>query len=211
MRVPLDSVDASKLSGFDTVAAGVYLFEVLNAEEEDPKTGKMYVDCEVCSGEPAGEEGKVHREYFALTPGALGRVAQFAVALGFTTEQEIKRQQTAGETPDWPFATKGIGRLFCGRLVMEEYPAKSGKWSPKLNFNIWAVDSPKAKGIPLNQAKLAEFRRLVAMQDGNGAGDDPFGKPPAAGGDGNPTSQASGGSEPAAAPPWQSPADDLFG
>jgi len=214
MRVPLDSVDPSKLSGPDVPVPGVYHFEVLNVEEEDPKTGCMYVDCEVLAGEPKDQAGKVHREYFSLKPTALGRVAQLAVVLGFTTEAEIKQQQAAGETPDWPFATKGIGRQFCGQLVAETY---EGKTRNRLNFNIWAVDSPKAKGIPLNEGKLAECRRLIAMQDGNGAGgDDPFGKPAAAGpasdGNGNQSSQASGSSEPAAAPPWESPvADDLFG
>jgi len=214
MRVPLDSVDPSKLSGPDVPEVGIYHFEVLNVEEEDPKSGCMYVDGEVLGGEPADQAGKVHREYFSLKPTALGRVAQLAVALGFTTEAEIKQQQAAGETPDWPFATKGVGRQFCGQLVAETY---EGKTRNKLNFNIWAVDSPKAKGIPLNEAKLAECRRLIAMQDGGGAGDDPFGKPPAAntptaGSDGNQSSQASDSSEPAAAPPWQSPpADDLFG
>jgi len=210
MRVPLDSVDPSKLSGPDVPVPGVYHFEVLNVEEEDPKTGCMYVDCEVLAGEPKDQAGKVHREYFSLKPTALGRVAQLAVVLGFTTEAEIKQQQAAGETPDWPFATKGIGRQFCGQLVAETY---EGKTRNKLNFAIWVVDSPKAKGIPLNEAKLAECRRLIAMQDGNGAGgDDPFGKPPAAGsdgsGNGNQSSQAAGESE---TPPWQSPADDLFG
>jgi len=166
----LDGFDPNKLDGPDRPEPGEYLFEVIEVQPEDPKSGALWADCEVCSGTTPGQEGKIHREYFALSPTALGRLMQFAVALGMTSAEELKRLKDTEKqwSTDW---SPAIGRLFCGKLVPEEY---QGKTRNKLNFNIWAIDSPKAKGIPLNEAKLAEFRRRLAMDRGT---DNPFGEP----------------------------------
>lgn len=177
MQVPLDNVDPEKLGGLNLPEPGEYHFEVLHVDEEDPKTSCMIVDCEVLAGKPAGQQGKVHREYFSLTPASMGKVVQFAVALGMISEQEVARAKAAGETPSLDFAVNGIGRQFCGRLTAETY---EGKTRNKLNFHIWAVDSPKAKGIPIDKAKLAELKRQLASE-ATGR-DDPFGRP--AGGNG---------------------------
>ncbi len=175
MQYDLDEFDPTRLDQADRPGPGSYHFEVLEVEPEDPKTGALWADCEVLAGTTAGQEGKVHREYISNTPASVGRIMQFAVAIGLTTVDELKRLKAAGQSPeiDWDAA---VGRQFCGRLEAEEYPRGSGKVRNKLNFNIWSVDSPKAKGIPLHRHQLAEFRQM-------NNGDDPFGAPADSAGD----------------------------
>lgn len=178
MRFDLETVDVDKLGGGDFPPPGSYHLEVLEFCEEDPRNGACWMDSEVLAGSVKGQEGKVHREYFATTEKAQGRLLQLAVAMKITTEEELKRLKAAGESPEIDFKQLAPGRQFCGKLVLEEY---KGKTRCKLNFNIWAVDDPKAKGIPLDQGRVAEFRRMLESGQAGPFGDVPDEKSPAAG------------------------------
>jgi len=175
MKFDLSETNPEKMDGFDRPAEGAYHFEVNAIEEDDPKSGCMYVDCEVLAGTTKNQEGKVHREYFSKTPKAFSRIAQFAVAVGLTTQDELKAAKESGQSPNIDMYL-AVGRQFCGQLVGEEY---EGKTRNKLNFNIWSTQSDKAKGIPLNKGKLAEIEsgQPTASPAAAGSGDDdnPFG------------------------------------
>jgi len=189
MRLDMTDVDPSKLDGPDRPQPCGAHFEVLAIQEFDPKSGAMHADCEVLAADVADQEGKVHREYFSLSQASQGRVAQFAVALGLATNAGLAECKAKGVDPDIHFEPEAVGRQFAGRLVEEEY---NGKKRCKLNFNIWALDDPRAKGIPINRAKLRH--------------DEPFSTPPA-GGNGNGANQAA--APPAAEdPPFDG--SDLF-
>ena len=177
MRCDTSSVDPDKLGGPDFPAPGSYHFEIEEVVEEDPQSGCMYAVCRILAGDPAEQEGKTHREYFSLTEKAMGRIFQFAMAIGLTTEEAIKAAKQGGQALDLDFESDGPGRQFCGKLVEEEY---QGKTRNKLNFNIWSLDDKKAKGIPLAQDKLkkpAPPATVAAGTGGNGSpmdGDDLF-------------------------------------
>jgi len=156
MRMNMENVDPDKMEGPDFPAPGSYHFEIVEIDEEDGQSGCMVATCRILAGEPADKNagdqtGKKHKEFFPLTPKAMGRIAQFGVALGLTTEELLREAKAVGRDPEVPFAEHGPGRQFCGKLVAETYNDKTRN---KLNFAIWAVDDKRAKGIPLDTAAL---------------------------------------------------------
>lgn len=157
MEIDVTKVDTSKMDGSDFAGPGSYHFEVLEFMENDPRNGATWFDSEVIAGTVKGAEGKTHREYLngATLP-------QFLVATKLLSKQDIDRHQAAGTSPDIDLEGLAIGRQFCGTLEPETY---EGKTRVKLSFRMWAVDSSRAKGIPLNKAKLAEFETLLADAD----------------------------------------------
>jgi len=166
MRLELENVDPEKVGGGDFPEPGVYHFEILEFMESDPRNSATWFDAEVLSGTTRGQEGKIHREYVNWRT-----AVELAVALKLTTKEELSRHKAAGTDPEIDFQQLAVGRQFVGELQAEEY---EGKKRNKLSFRVWAVDSPKSKGVPLSQGKLAEFEQLLA---GNSAADDPFGNP----------------------------------
>jgi len=174
MRCDTSSVDPDKLGGPDYPAPGSYHFEIEEVVEEDPQSGCMYAVCKVLAGDPAEQEGKIHREYFSLTEKAMGRIFQFAMAIGLTTEEAIKAAKQGGQALNLDFENDGPGRQFCGKLIEEEY---QGKTRNKLNFNIWSLDDKKAKGIPLAHDKLKKPAPPATVAAGAGAGGSGNGSP----------------------------------
>lgn len=149
------------------VAPGKYHFQVQDAVEDGGRNGELLLKCEVLAGTDATQIGHVHFEYITRpTPGCKkgvwSKVLQIAMALGLYTADELKKLKASGRAPviHWDHAA---GRQFCGKVSEEMY---EGKPQRKLNFDIWAVDSPKAAGIPLNKGML--------LRSGDAA-DDPFG------------------------------------
>jgi len=104
----------------------------------------------------------------------MGRIFQFAVAIGLTTEEAIKAAKQGGQALDLDFENDAPGRQFCGKLVEEEY---QGKTRNKLNFNIWALDDKKAQGIPLAQDRLKKPAPPATAAAGVGAGGNGNGSP----------------------------------
>ena len=138
---------------FDRPTAGSYCFKVTDAFEDSK--GQMVVDAEILAGEPVSQVGKVHREWFnnptpEQTPTArvatVKRSLAFFVAVGLTNEEELKTAKAAGRKLSLE-PKQAVTRHFCGQLSKSEY---DGKISYKLGYDIWALDSPKAKGIPLS-------------------------------------------------------------
>lgn len=175
MRTDLSNVDPDRLDGPDFPEPGSYHFEVIEIVEEDPRSGCMVAECKVLAGDKPDQEGKTHREYFSLSAKAMVKVIQFAVAIGLTSEEQLRAAKAAGQSPDLPFETEGPGRQFCGKLTAEEY---QGKTRNKLNFNIWGLDDKRAKGIPLAKDQLRKPEPPAAGGgNGNGSpmdGDDLF-------------------------------------
>lgn len=164
--------DPDTLGGFDNPKPGRYHFQIQKVDENGGSNGEMMVRLEVLAGTTANQEGKTHQEYFSKSPKAAKRALMFAVACGITTIDELKSQKAAGKNPVIHFAD-AVGRQFCGGLEEEEWLAKDGtkKKGVKLDFRIWALDSPEAADIPMNKGALS------GMADGTGAGGaaDPFG------------------------------------
>jgi len=167
------------MDGFDFPKLGSYHFQV-NKVSEDEKSPAMIVECEILAGTPAGQEGKTHREYFypptadqdpAKQMATRKRTLQFFVAVGLTTEEELLDAKKAGKrvSIDEKLA---VGRQFCGKLTAGK-PNDSGKIYNKLGYDIWAVNSPKSEGIPLNVAMLEKNGEKPAV--GGSAGGDSFG------------------------------------
>jgi len=147
--------------GFDKVVAGNYHFEVSGIDESGGKNGSMWVDCEVLAGSTPNQEGKSHREYFTwpaanqdpkAKAATAKRVLQFAIAVGLTTEEELKALKAAGKRPAIDF-NLAVGRQFVGKLTEDKY---EGKVNYKLGYDFWPIGHPSAAGIPLNAAKIAK-------------------------------------------------------
>ena len=155
MKIDMSEWDTDKLDGPNFPEYGSYHFQIQKIEEEDAETQSMYADCEVLAGTVKGQEGKMHREYFSLKGKAYMRVASFAIALGLATKEELERCKAEGIEPDIDFQRAvNEGRQFCGRINKEVYQEKERR---KLNFDMWPVSDKRAKGIPLNKAKLEEL------------------------------------------------------
>lgn len=170
VKVAAGTVDGDNPFGRgDSPTKGKYHFCVVNCTESDPKASdKLVVDFEVLAGTVDGMEGRVHREFFATSEKAMGRILRLACALKMTTQEEIKRKQELGEDLDLDFEADAEGRQCCGEIIDDEY---QGKTRQKLAFNgIWAVDAPDAKDIPKNKGLLDDW-----LHGGNSeSGDVPF-------------------------------------
>lgn len=156
-EIPTDAFDADNLEGFESVAPGTYHVEVTAVEEDAvSKSGspQMVVDYEVLAGTVGGQEGKTHKDYYSRSEKALKRALMFAIATGLTSQEELKAAQQAGKSPVIDF-TKAVGRQLV--VEIEEETDQNGKARPKVAWGIWATNSPKAKGVPLNQGRLAEL------------------------------------------------------
>lgn len=173
--------DTGKLSDLDRVEPGNYHVEVMEIEEYG---GKQH-DClvakyEILSGTKTSEVGKIHTDYIS----AAQRQVKFAVATRLVSVEQLQAAEANGEPISIEFG-HAVGRQLCVGLVEEEYPAGSGKKSVRANFNYWAIDSPGAKGIPLNGGKLREIEGLGGGGSGTGeSGGDVGGSGGGAGGNG---------------------------
>jgi hypothetical protein len=175
MPFDYDSSDVPEnMDGFDYPKPGEYHFMVNSAVMDDK--GQLVVDAEILAGNPAGQEGKVHKEWFSAPKAdqdpekrmaTLKRQLAFFVAVGLTSEEELLSAKKAGKRVSID-ESLAVGRQFVGRLSAHEY---QGKTTNKLGYDIWNVKSPKAAGIPLNAAMLAQNGDKQAP---SGGGDDPF-------------------------------------
>lgn len=158
----LDDIDIDNIDGYDVVAPGRYHVEASSVDPGGGKNGEMIVDYEVLSGTTPNQEGKTHRDYYSASPAARKRVLMFALATKIVTVEELKAAREANRRPkiEWRDA---VGRQLCVEINEEEY---EGKKRSKVGFGIYAVDSPRAAGIPLNKGRL---------EKAGDAADDPFG------------------------------------
>lgn len=166
-----DEFDADRVGGFAEAPAGDFHVEVLNVEEDGGKNGETIVDFEILAGNPAGHEGKTHREYFSTSGKAKTRLLTFACAVKLTTPAALKAAQEARQSVRIDIQ-QAIGRQCCIKIKDEEY---EGKVRAKVGFRMWALDDTAAKGIPLNQGKLQQPPAPPSAGGSPPASDDPFG------------------------------------
>lgn len=159
--------DPDTLGGFDNPKPGLYHVQIQKLDENGGKNGEMTVRFEVLSGTTPNQEGKTHLEYFTKSAKAAKRALTFAVACGLTTIDELKAQKAAGKNPVIHFAD-AVGRQLCIGLEEDEY---QGKKRVKVDFRLWALDSPEAADIPMNKGALSG----MAAGEGAGGAADPFG------------------------------------
>ena len=148
-----DDIDRDGKGGGTPLAEGSYCLQVTEIEPHTEKTGDMKVTLEVRSGTVASEVGKTHFEYISYPQSDLSDdannvrksiIRRFFYAVKLTTPDEIKANPKV--KIDLGLA---IGRQCCGKCVHDVYNDK-----PRAKFfhkggDLFAVDSPKAAGIPM--------------------------------------------------------------
>lgn len=201
MRFDVSDVDTGKLDGAAYAEPGTYHFTVTDVVEENDK-GHFEAHLSILGGTPKGMEGRTHRETFFLTPRAISRVVQLATALKLTTTEEVERCKANGDELDVDWS-KAAGRQFCGRLSHKTNQDGTKSQYCELGFQIWALDSKAAKGVPLDATAAKAFLASVGVktqQTGQHAA-----TKPAAG-------KAAPAASPAAADPFGGTGvDELFG
>lgn len=137
---------------FDRIGpdAGKYHMAIVGIDEDGGSRGEMIVDLEVLAGTTPKQEGRVHREYMSKTVKAMKRFHSLAIAIGFTTVEELKAMKERNERPKYDF-TKAVGKQVCYELSEEEY---QGKTRVKGDFNFYHVTHPKTEKWPKNAAML---------------------------------------------------------
>lgn len=198
MRYDVTDVDSGNLEGHAYAEPGTYHWKILDIQEENEK-GNFEARMEIIAGTPKGMEGRAHKEVFYVSPKAISRLIQFAVALKLVTTADIERAKSTGEELeiDWGQA---INRQFAGKLRKKKNQDGTMSEYCELGFDIWAVDSKAAKGVALDAKAANEFLAAIG------------GKTPA-----KPNASKSNGAAKTTVEPPQSSdafggaADDLFG
>ena len=152
-----DDIDRDGTGG--QVAEGSYCFQVTDVVPHTDNSGDMMVEMEVLSGTVPTEVGKKHHEYFRYPDPDLSDQAngvrrtilrQLFYALALTSPEELKANPKFHV--DLALA---LGRMCCGKIKHESYKAGNGEQKSKAvlfkkgAWDLWALDSPKAAGIPL--------------------------------------------------------------
>lgn len=154
-------VDTSKFEGLDFAEPGSYHF-ILDHYVEENEHGSFEAHLSILGGTPAGQEGKSHREFFNLSPKAIPRLIQFAVALGLTTAEEIEALRAQGDDVDidWDRAVRE-GRQFCGVLQFKLDKDKNKTQYLELGFRFFPCNDKRAKSIPLDGKALEELTKRL--------------------------------------------------
>lgn len=173
---PLEDVDTSNLSGFETVKPGGYHVMVQNVEFD--AKNQMVVDYEIMHGTLTSEIGKTHRDYFSPSPKAVGRALQFAVAAGVTSEEELEELKRQRRT--FNRYKEAIGKHLKIELERDVY---NGKERSKCGFGIFALNNPKVANIPVNKGVLEQSGESDPFSGGGAAAnevadEDPFAEKP---------------------------------
>jgi len=154
-------VDTSKFEGLDFAEPGSYHFQLDHVIEENDQSS-FEAHLTILAGTPKGQEGKSHREFFNLSPKAIPRLIQFAVALGLTTAEEIEALRAQGEDVeiDWDRAVRE-GRQFCGVLQFKLDQQKNKTQYLELGFRFFPCNDKRAKSIPLDGKALEELTKRL--------------------------------------------------
>lgn len=174
-----DDIDRDGKGGM--VAEGGCHLQCMGIVPRTENSGDMDVEFEVLAHVKPTEVGKTHHEYFrypdpTLSDDANGvrksQMRQLFYALKLTTPEELKAN------PRFKIdLSLAVGRTCCGKIKHDHYTSKSGEAKTKAtlftkgNWDLWAVDSPKAAGIPLAGGGQGGGAGGGA---GQGGSDDPF-------------------------------------
>ena len=167
MDIDLTEVEPDKIGkGGDFFPVGQFHVQVNSVEEwAGNNNDSTLVQFECLASNLPKMEGHQHNEYFAMTPKAVGRLLQLAVACRLVTRDDLKKQKeaTGKISIDW---TQATGRQ-C--LVITEEEEYKGKVRSKINYNIFDVEDSARKTIPKNETYLARFLQMCPKKaDGNG-------------------------------------------
>jgi hypothetical protein len=140
----------------DGPESGRYHVAISAIRENGGNRGEMIVDYEVLAGTTPGQEGRVHRDYFAVTIKAMSRIHQLAMAVGMITAEQIKTLMEANTPPSYDFEGFAVGRQIMVELTEDEY---QGKKRVKCGFGIYSVNDSRVAKWPKNiaMAKAAGF------------------------------------------------------
>ena len=131
---------------------GKYHACIIRVDEDGGKQGSMIVDFEIFAGDPSGEEGKVHRDYFHKTIKSFRRIHQLAMACGMVTPAQLKDMKSRGVNPVYDFAKDAQNKQLFFQLEKDQY---EGKERAKLGFAMYHPSDPKVAKWPRNNAMLA--------------------------------------------------------
>ena len=138
---------------------GKYHVQVVKVDEDGGQKGEMVVEYEVLAGTTPGQEGLVHRDYFAKSIKAMGRIHQLAMACRMITAQQIKDLKEKGQSPTYDFVNDAMNAHLHVELFDDEY---NGKTRTKCGFGIFAIDDPKVASWPKNHGMLKSAGIAVA-------------------------------------------------
>ena len=134
------------LDGFPRVKPGRYHFVLTDSDDTFTNSEAFIVKAEVLAGTNPTEIGKEHKEYMSISNAALRRIKRLALVMGIITPEQALQPLVVDFTP-W----HGIGQ-FVADVIEEEY---EGRKKAKFGFlDFFTVDSPEAKGIPMNRGAL---------------------------------------------------------
>lgn len=157
MEFDLNDVDPDRIGkGGEHFPAGKFHVQVNSVQEWAGKNNdQTLVQFECLASNVPNMEGHQHNEYFAMTPRAIGRILQLAVACRLTTRDELKKQKE--ETGKASLNLDDLVGRQC--LVVTEDEEYEGKVRAKINYNIFDVDDPGQSSIPKNDKFLERFRK----------------------------------------------------
>ena len=173
----MDDVDPDNIEGGEFVAVGRYVFEVDRIDHEAISrqgTPQATIQMSVVGGTTPGQAGKSHRMFLTKSEAAVKRALQFCLATKVTTAEELTKYKERGKMPPvGDMLNASIGRRFCAEVEESSYEDAGGnmKQSNSIDWKFYALDSPKAAGIPGASAGGA---------GGGGDTSNPFGSPPPA-------------------------------
>jgi hypothetical protein len=152
-----DDIDRDLKGGGSPLAIGLYCLQCTEIVPHTPETGDMKIVLEVISGTVPSEVGKTHHEYIKYPegpndpsnpkcPNTVRRSIQrrFFYAMGLTTPEEIKANPRVKINLEL-----AVGRRCCGKIAHREYNGKTYAEFFGKGGDLFAVDSPKAAGIPM--------------------------------------------------------------
>ena len=160
-----DDFDPDRAGGGGMVDEGSFCFQIINIDPHTEKTGDMDIEMEVVSGTKPSQLGKKHHEYLKY-PGpdipqkgnAARKEMMFLAfcAMKLTTPAELKANNNRFRGD----LSMAVGRLVCGKITHVHYTKNDGtpgckamlfpdNGEHKYEKNLWAVDNPKAAGIPM--------------------------------------------------------------
>lgn len=121
--------------------------------------GSTQIECEVLAAKDASLVGRKHVEYLSWPDSAHSaeynrikkeQLLAWCYAAKTTSTEEIKARQQARQGFDAGWLEAMVGRHVLGFVKQDTYTDASGneKTTAKCEGRVWAVDSPKGKGIP---------------------------------------------------------------
>lgn len=136
---------------YASAEAGKYHVIFRDFDEDGGDKGEAIATYEIVTGTTPGQEGCLHKDYMSKSGKAFGRFHALAIALGITTDDEVKSRKERGESAVYEF-TEAIGKHLFIILEDDEY---QGKAKVKLGYSdMFHPSSPKVRTWPRNEKAM---------------------------------------------------------